>query len=182
MRIYLAGPEVFLADAAGLAAAKRAICAEHGLQGVFPGDDGAGTDWRRLYAALEAQLSGCAALIANCTPFRGPSADPGTAFEMGFMRALGRPVLAYANTTRGFGARSLAAIGPAARRRADGSWEDGEGMAVEEFDLPENLMLPGAVDAAGGCWEVQAVPAADRWRDLAAFRRCVARAAALLRG
>ena len=38
MRVYLAGPELFLADADGIAAAKRGICAAHGLTGVFPTD------------------------------------------------------------------------------------------------------------------------------------------------
>jgi acyl-CoA thioesterase-2 len=38
MRIYLAGPEVFLADAAAVADAKRAACARHGCTGIFPTD------------------------------------------------------------------------------------------------------------------------------------------------
>ena len=36
------------------------------------------------------------------TPFRGPSIDPGTAYEMGFMRALKRPVLGYRNDPRDY--------------------------------------------------------------------------------
>lgn len=35
IRIYLAGPEVFLAEAREIGARKRAICARHGLVGVF---------------------------------------------------------------------------------------------------------------------------------------------------
>ncbi|MBV1797857.1 nucleoside 2-deoxyribosyltransferase [Siccirubricoccus sp. G192] len=188
MRIYLAGPEVFLADAAAIASAKRAICARHGLVGVFPTDhpDQAPEDgepgWYRLYLANEAHIRGCDALIANLTPFRGPSADPGTVYELGFMRGLGRPVLGYANAAAHFGSRTLAALGPAARRRADGAWEDAEGMAVEDFDLRDNLMLDGGIRAAGGIFETEAVPPAARWRDLTAFTRCVAAAARLLRG
>lgn len=187
MRIYLAGPEVFLADAVAVAAAKRAICAAHGLAGVFPTDPPAtapgqdGPEWCRIYLANEAHIRGCDALIANLTPFRGPSADPGTVYELGFMRALGRPVLGYSNTSVRFGHRTLAAIGPTARRRADGAWEDAEGMAVEEFGLHDNLMLEGGIRAAGGLFETQAVPIEARWRDLAAFTRCVAAAARLLR-
>ncbi len=117
MRIYLAGPEVFLADADAVAAAKRAVCAAHGVEGVFPTDPhpaaqdaaaaapaAAMAEAMRLYRGNEAHLRGCDALIANLTPFRGPSADPGTAFELGFMRALGRPVFGYANLVRGGGA------------------------------------------------------------------------------
>jgi nucleoside 2-deoxyribosyltransferase len=36
-------------------------------------------------------------MIVNLTPFLGPSADVGSAYEMGFMRTLGRPIFAYSN-------------------------------------------------------------------------------------
>jgi nucleoside 2-deoxyribosyltransferase len=43
MRIYLAGPEVFMADrGAAVGAEKRAICAAHGLTGVLPVEEGEG--------------------------------------------------------------------------------------------------------------------------------------------
>ena len=179
MRIYLAGPELFLADAAVLAEAKRAVCAAHGHVGVFPTDPppapppAGAPEWFRLYLSNEAHIRGCDALIANLTPFRGPSADPGTVYELGFMRALGRPVAGFMNTQARFGARTLAALGPAARRRGEG-WEDAEGMAVEEFDLHDNLMIEGGIRAAGGHFATEAVAPARRWTDLAAFARCVA--------
>ncbi|TCZ51927.1 nucleoside 2-deoxyribosyltransferase [Roseicella aquatilis] len=188
MRLYLAGPEVFLADAEAVAEAKRAVCVAHGLAGVFPLEPPPVTpeatlpDWRRIYQANEAHIRSCDALVANLTPFRGPSADAGTVYELGFMRALGRPVFGYSHVAARFGARTLAALGPRARRRADGAWEDEEGMAVEEFDRHDNLMLEGGIAASGGCFEVEAVPAGRRWTDLAAFTRCVAAAARLLRG
>jgi nucleoside 2-deoxyribosyltransferase len=187
MRIYLAGPEVFLANAEAIAAEKRAICAAHGLTGVFPlepppvAPDAAQPEWLRIYLGNEAHIRSCDVLIANLTPFRGPSADAGTVYELGFMRALGRPVFGYSHVARRFGARTLAALGPAARRRPDGAWEDEEGMAVEEFDLHDNLMLEGGIHASGGSFEVEEVPAERRWRDLTAFTRCVAAAARGLR-
>jgi nucleoside 2-deoxyribosyltransferase len=185
MRIYLAGPEVFLADSAEIAAAKQAICAAHGLAGVFPAEppampDAADPAWVRVYRRLEAEMRGCDAIIANLTPFRGPSADPGTVFELGFMRALGRPAFGYTNVAARFGPRTMAAIGPAARRRGEG-WEDAEGMLVEAFDLHDNLMLEGGLHAAGGFLAVAGVPAEARWRDLGAFTRCVEAAARVLR-
>ncbi|WP_149536852.1 nucleoside 2-deoxyribosyltransferase [Siccirubricoccus phaeus] len=184
MRIYLAGPEVFLADSADIAAAKRAICTVHGLVGIFPTDTPSplleAPEWIRLYQGLEAEMRSCDAIIANLTPFRGPSADPGTVFELGFMRALGRPAFGYSNVAARFGARTLAALGPAARRRGV-EWEDAEGMAVEAFDLHDNLMLEGGLQAAGGFLTVQEVPAERRWRDLTGFARCV-EAVARLRG
>ena len=37
-RAYLAGPDVFFPNPVEIGAAKKAICAEHGLEGVFPLD------------------------------------------------------------------------------------------------------------------------------------------------
>ena len=39
VRVYLAGPEVFLANAREIGALKRAICERHGLVGIFPADE-----------------------------------------------------------------------------------------------------------------------------------------------
>jgi nucleoside 2-deoxyribosyltransferase len=181
MRIYLAGPEVFLPDALQLAALKKAICARHGALGVFPLDaiadaaaDAAGERFLEIYLRNEAHIRACDALVANLTPFRGPSADPGTVYELGFMRALGRPVAGYSNDDRSFLARSRAFLGDAARRRADGLWEDAEGLHLEDFGRIDNLMIDGGIVAAGGTLTVRAVPEAARWRDLAGFEACVA--------
>ncbi len=188
MRLYLAGPEVFLVDADAIAEAKRAICTAHGLTGIFPLEpppvvpDASLPEWLRIYWANESHIRACDALVANLTPFRGVSADVGTVYELGFMRALGRPVFGYSNVAQRFGGRALAALGGTARRRADGAWEDAEGMAVEEFDRHDNLMLEGGIEAAGGRFVAADVPAARRWHDLAAFETCVAAAARLLRG
>ena len=37
------------------------------------------------------------AIIANLTPFRGPSADAGTVYELGYMAGRGKLCLAYCN-------------------------------------------------------------------------------------
>ncbi|MES2710810.1 MAG: nucleoside 2-deoxyribosyltransferase [Pseudomonadota bacterium] len=186
MRVYLAGPEVFLADAEAIAAAKKAVCAAHGLIGVFPTDhrpDAGGAppeEHRRIYRLNEAHIRDCDALIANLTPFRGPSADSGTAYELGFMRALARPVLAYTNTHRDFASRTLAHLSPHVRRRDAATWEDEDGMAIEAFGLADNLMLDGGVLESGFAVEREDVPPEARWRDLTAFTRCVASLAATL--
>ncbi len=131
MRVYLAGPDVFFADSAARAARMKAACAQLGLIGVFPLDPAPGTvpdapEWQRIFAANEAHIRSCDAMLANITPFRGPSADVGTAWEMGFMRALGRPVAAWTEETRDYAPR----VTP-------------DGLLVEEFGLADNLMLEG---------------------------------------
>ena len=138
MRIYLAGPDVFHPDAAGRAARMKAACAAAGHQGVFPLDPPPGplpqgAEWLRIHLANEAHIRGCDAMIANITPFRGVSADPGTAWEMGFMRALGRAVWAWSDDARDLAAR----VTP-------------DGLLVEDFGLTDNLMLEGGVVLSGG--------------------------------
>jgi nucleoside 2-deoxyribosyltransferase len=180
MKVYLAGPDVFLPEAAAMAAEKKRLCARYGLEGVFPTDprpdpaaDAAPDPWYAIYLRNEAHIRACDALVANLTPFRGPSADAGTVYELGFMRALGRPVLGYSNDVADFASRTRRALGHLASRDAAGRWVDGEGLALEEFGLTDNLMIDGGIRAAGGVLMRRKVPEAARWTDLAAFEDCL---------
>jgi nucleoside 2-deoxyribosyltransferase len=181
MRVYLAGPDVFLPDPLARAAALKAICARHGLIGVSPLDElaeGDPAEWAalsepfRIARRNEAHIAGCAALVANLTPFRGPSADAGTVFELGFMRALGRPVFGWSNAGQPFVARTRAAFPTTAQ--PDGSWRDGEGLLVEDFaPLTDNLMIDGAIAASGGVLVARDVPRSAAWTSLDAFEACI---------
>jgi nucleoside 2-deoxyribosyltransferase len=190
MRVYLAGPDVFLPDPHARGAALKAICARHGLTGVFPMDrlEREPEAWtglaepHRIALRNEEHIRGADALIANLTPFRGPSADVGTVFELGFMRALNRPVFGWSTGHADFSARTRAFLGAAATVAEDGVWRDHEGLALESFGCLDNLMIDGAVAASGGVLEVAEPAGGDRWSDLAAFERCVRRAAAVLLG
>lgn len=170
MRIYLAGPEVFLPDPLAMGAAKKAVCARLGMVGVFPLDPptlmpSGPPDWRRIHAANEMHIQGCDALIANLTPFRGIAADPGTVFELGYMRGLGRPVFGYTHVPGDY----LHRAGPA--DRVAGAWRDVQGLEIEDFGLTENLMVEGAIAASGGAMLRAEAPVA--WTDLAVFERCL---------
>jgi nucleoside 2-deoxyribosyltransferase len=180
-RVYLAGPDVFLPDAVAWMERKKAICAGCHLVGVSPLDDLANEppdwaglpDWRRIARRNEAHIRGCAAVIASLTPFRGPSADVGTVFEIGFARGLGLPVFGYATVATGFLDRTLSSIG-GGRQEADGSWWDPDGLLVEQFGLFDNLMIEGGITDSGG---TLLRGDQDRWRDLSVFERCVLTAA-----
>lgn len=183
-RIYLAGPEVFLPDALEIGAQKVALCARHGFEGVFPLD--ASLDLtglarqeqaRRISAANEGLMRSCDLLIANLTPFRGVSMDAGTAFEVGFMRALGRPVLGYTNVTADYRQRA-----EAYRRAAPGLPEaDAPDIEIEDFDGAENLMIEAAILASGGSIVRRAVPPGQEMRDLAGFEACLVQAVQMLK-
>jgi nucleoside 2-deoxyribosyltransferase len=178
-KIYLAGPEVFHPEARRLGDEKRAICAAAGLEGAYPLDNeldlaglGKAAQAHSIALANEALMRSCDALIANLTPFRGTSMDAGTAFEVGFMRGLGRPVFGYSNTAIDYADRCRSYRG-GPRPAFD---VDSATLDVEDFDLPENLMiavamsesgLPVVVAQAGG----GLAPSLD---DLSVFRACVA--------
>jgi len=182
VRVYLAGPEVFLPNALELGAAKRDICAEFGLTGVFPLDGGIELDGmeprrqgRAIYQTNIDLIRSCDLLIANLTPFRGPSADVGTAFELGFMAASGKPVLGYSNSPQSFRSRTEAHYGGIIHRRPDGQLAGPDEWAIEEFDMADNLMLHGALPE-GGLFLHQA-GLSELLSDLTAFRQAVKAAA-----
>jgi nucleoside 2-deoxyribosyltransferase len=150
MKAYLAGPDVFLPNAYANAAAKVAICAKYGIQGLAPLNAASGPmarlpddqAWRIIYLKDIAMMRECDIIIANLTPFRGASADSGTLIEVGWFLGSAKPVFGYSNSAELFDARSrdyLACI-------ADPIPE----LAVEGFGLPDNLMIAGAVEYGGG--------------------------------
>lgn len=181
-RVYLAGPDVFFPQPTLWAAGKKTICDRYGIEGVSPLDDladepaewGAFPFWRRIALRNEAHIRSCQGLIANLTPFRGPSADVGTVYEIGFARALGLAIFGYATTTEPFLPRTLRALGGEAKARLDGTWHDGDGLLVEQFGLFDNLMIEGGITGSGG---VLVTGNVGKWDDLSLFERCVAAAA-----
>ena len=178
-RIYLAGPEVFLPDAKAVGRAKVDAAAAAGFIGLFPLDgspDLAGVDAReqarRIARGCEDMMRRADFAIANMTPFRGVSMDSGTAYEVGFMRALGRPVLGYSNVAGDYKRRALAF-------RARGiPFDDCDApdIEIEDFGLAENLMIAAAVLDSGGTVVEQAVAPGDELRNLDAFRHCLEQA------
>jgi nucleoside 2-deoxyribosyltransferase len=184
-RVYLAGPDVFLPDALGFAARKKEICSQHGLVGVFPLDAEIDLEgvWPReaglkISRANEELIRGCQVVIAHITPFRGPSADVGTAYEMGFARALGLRVFAYTNVEEDFASRTTAFVG-AVSARPNGQMEDPNHMSIESFALTDNLMLVGAVTDSGGIIASGHAAIGELYTELRGFRECVVAAARL---
>jgi nucleoside 2-deoxyribosyltransferase len=178
MKAYLAGPDVFLPNALANAAAKVAICAKYGILGRPPLNEEfealaalpADAAWRGIFHKDIEMMEDCDIIIANLTPFRGASADAGTLIEVGWFLGRGKKVFGYSNTATLFAARSAAQVAAVPDPIA--------GLAVEGFVLPDNLMIPGAVEYGGGLPITLPADGRDRAFDaLEVFEDCVAQAA-----
>lgn len=184
-RVYLAGPDVFLADPLAFAQLKKDACAKAGLEGVFPLDaglkfeDGLSPKAKAdaIAFANENLMRSCHALVANCTPFRGTSMDAGTAYEVGYMRALGRPVFGYSNVAEDYATRAGTYRASGHSVPFDGDTPDTE---IESFDLAENLMIACAIHASGGVIVTANVLPEHRLTDLSAFIACLEQVKAAL--
>jgi nucleoside 2-deoxyribosyltransferase len=181
MNVYLAGPDVFLPDALEVGRQKTEICRRHGLTGLYPLDnvvDREATDASlRIFKANEAMMNQADAIIANLTPFRGPGADGGTVYELGYMAARGKFCLGYSNDPTLYADRVRRSTKVTAR---SGRLVDADGLTVEDFGQNDNLMMIHALDLHGAPLVLPREKPVDIWHDLTAFEVCVALAAARL--
>jgi nucleoside 2-deoxyribosyltransferase len=174
MKIYLAGPDVFLPEPLKAAHAKQEICANYGFEGMFPFDQEldlatlspfeAGM---AIYRSNIALMDRCDLIVANMTPFRGFSMDVGTAFEMGYMAAQRKPVFGYSNDGRIYDDR-VPALTP--------GW-DQQGQSIESFELHDNLMLEGAIHTSGGAFQCEQIALEGYYSELKIFAAVVQLAA-----
>ena len=135
--IYLAGFDVFRPDAIEHGRYLKALCAAHGMQGLYPFDNEVTPGLTpeataRLICSTNIEMiQRCTAVLANLNVFRGLEPDSGTAFEVGMAVGLGKPVWAYFDPVDSL--RALVAH--------DAQGVDAQGFLVEDFGLPRNLML-----------------------------------------
>ncbi len=147
--VYLSGPGRWSPDGEAVLARQRQLCAAAGVEVKSPDEaalmhqDGSEAMARELYAAALASLREADAVIADLTPWRGPSAHPGAIFETGFASALGKPVFAYMNVEdeddAEYAARVESTVGVVVGD--DEVLRDVDQALVEDFGLPETLML-----------------------------------------
>ena len=181
MKVYLAGPDVFMPDAVEIGRRKVGLCARYGLTGLFPLDNevdlGASDSSLQIFRGNEAMMNEADAIIANLTPFRGPSADAGTVYELGYMAGRGRLCLGYSNDPSPYADRvrefTKVTLG-------DGSLKDAQGLTVEDFGLSDNLMIIRALGLHGCALVTPPQGPSNIWRDLTSFEICVRMAAARL--
>ncbi|MBN1143302.1 MAG: nucleoside 2-deoxyribosyltransferase [Bacteroidales bacterium] len=174
LKIYLAGPDVFLPNALEAGNRKKVLCAQYGFEGMFPLDNKIDDPGEkrphgfRISQANENLINECQLVIANITPFRGPSADAGTIFEIGYARAREIPVFAYSNTAVHFRERTRFFF----RLKPD-AVTDRNGMKLEDFEMTDNLMIDGGILASGGIIITREVPKKELYTNLEAFEECL---------
>ena len=178
LKVYLAGPDVFLPDAVAAGERKKRLCADYGFKGLYPFDnevvpDGSDTPIDQLIYRGNIEMMREADFgIANLTPFRGPSADVGTVFELGFLTGLGKPVFGYTNDPADFLDR-VRHLQPLTLDADSRTLRDGASMAVENFGNADNLMIDAAL--AEGRHPIMRVnsPPSERFKDLTGFELCL---------
>ncbi|TGP40298.1 nucleoside 2-deoxyribosyltransferase [bacterium M00.F.Ca.ET.228.01.1.1] len=149
-RIYLAGFDVFRVDALDYGRSLQRMCADAGFEGLYPRDALAPAALSAREKAVWIYRSNLAAIrradivMANVADFRGAGEpDSGTAFEIGFAAALGKPIWAYREDVTELRERvpcSATVLGDVCER----------GYLVEDFGLPVNLMLACAAQIVQG--------------------------------
>ncbi len=151
VKAYMAGPDVFLQNAQEKADEVRALCRQHGVQALIPADNnepvGEPGAWPeeaqslRIFRKNVALIDRADLVIANLEPFRGPSADVGTVWEIGYAFAQGKKVFAYSSMASHY----LTRVSP--KKPVEGEdWIDQEGMLIENFGLFDNLMIHHSLD------------------------------------
>jgi nucleoside 2-deoxyribosyltransferase len=149
---------------------KQQLCREYGFEGLFPldNDETVGADAGKIFRANCSLMRQADVGLFNLTPFRGPSADAGTVFELGFFFAQGKPVYGYSSAAKTYRERVAAAAGLQVDQNRPP--RDHDGHAVEDFGLYDNLMIDRAIHDSGGVLIAVEEKSEDAAASLAAFR------------
>jgi len=135
MKIYLAGPDVFRPDVLEWAETARETCRRYGYEALIPIDHGE-TEASRICQANLDLIRKAQIIVANLNPFRGAEPDSGTSFELGYALALDKTVCGFVDRMETLLSRVNRIEGA-----EPGRTNDSQGMAIENFGLPLNLML-----------------------------------------
>lgn len=153
-RVYTAGPAVFFSDLAERIASAHRTAEAHGLEAVVPGDVldrpagfPATPTMVDIYRLNVDRILRSDAVVADLTPFRGPSADVGTVWEIGFAVALGKPVFGYTSDTREYRDK----VTP-------------DGFRVEDYGALDNLMIAASIESVVADQDAAMAAAAAWWQ------------------
>lgn len=164
-RVYLAGPMVFYPDPDATFEIMKMICRQEGLEGVAPVDGqvalegiAPGRDlYRRIVEADFRLMDACDAALICLDPIHGEvEMDAGTAVEIGYLHAGGKPMSGWMTETRTFGERIRDNCGPTATADANetgatsGLERDVRGLLVHSSELLQHGMAQMPIEMSGG--------------------------------
>lgn len=151
-KIYIAGPDVFRPDALDIGQQYKSLCREYGYTGLFPLDNSldpcitpsSPEMGNHICHANISLINQCDIVIANLNPFRGKEPDSGTVFECGYAYGKGKSVIGYKQHLSPY----LESFGntECCFDKSTQQSMDNQGMIIEDFSLPLNLMLSCTLD------------------------------------
>lgn len=179
LKVYLAGPEVFLANAREQLDRKIALTRASGLIPLSPGDLAIPPQptKRQLGLAISAiderLMNEADAIIANLTPYHGLSADTGTCFELGYMCARGKIAYGYTNVVADMRTRGVRHYDGNVHVDAAGRLRGPDGLMIEDVDMADNLMMQGGIERRGGQVIIHDAAPDALYTDTTAFEICL---------
>ena len=188
IKVYLAGPEVFLSDARERLDIKIALTRAAGLIPVSPGDfvippQPTKRQFGHAISEIdERMMDEAGAIIANLTSYRGIGADTGTCYELGYMCAQGKLAYAYTNVAADHRTRTVAHYEGRVTTDPQGRLRGPDGLAIEDVDMSDNLMMHGGVERRGGRLIVHDAAPDALYTDTTAFEACLTLLAERVRG
>ncbi len=158
----------------------KMLCREFGLVGVAPLDNQIGLETMPLGKALLAHIVRAdialmdtleAAVFCLDGIRRGPEMDAGTAFEIGYMKARGKPISGWTRDPRSYSAKvadffqttygeALVTAAASSTGGTSGMLRDPDGILVHSEGCVQNAMVHVGIELAGGTvsadpdWEV----------------------------
>jgi nucleoside 2-deoxyribosyltransferase len=179
IKVYLAGPEVFLPNAREQLDIKIALTREAGLIPVSPGDfvippQPSKYEFGVAISEIDENMMDSAdAIIANLTPYHGIAADSGTTYELGYMCGQGKIAYGYTNVPDDYRSRTIDYYGGNVTVDERGRQRGPGGMAVEDVDMLDNLMLHGGIERRGGRFIAHKAAPDAFYTDTTAFELCL---------
>jgi len=142
-KIYIAGFDVFKKDSIEIGESYKLLCEKYGFEGLYPLDNVANFNQAKqkiaqdIFTVNKNMIDECDIVIANINPFRGKEADSGTIWECGYAVALGKKVYGYMDDTCDY----VDSFTNTQKEIKDNVPFDKNGMAIEDFNYPINLMI-----------------------------------------
>ncbi len=132
----------------------------------------------RIFEQCVAMMNESGLAVVNMTPFRGVSMDVGTAVEVGYMYAQGKPVFAYSNVMKSYVDRVADELPlHGADLRIEGEdvvlSEQGVQSSVENFGFHDNLMCEGPIRHSHGSVVPFEALERERFSTLDGFAMCI---------